>query len=93
MANSKRIADTTDWNAIDHLTDHDIAAAVARDSDAAPLDSNGLRMVKRGRPRADNPKQAISIRLSPEVVTYFRATGKGWQTRIDAVLKDFVSHA
>ncbi len=37
-------------------------------------------------------KQAVSIRLSPEVVDYFKGTGKGWQTRMDEVLKDYVSH-
>ena len=37
-------------------------------------------------------KQAVSIRLSSEVVDYFKGTGKGWQTRMDEVLKDYVSH-
>lgn len=35
-------------------------------------------------------KARITIRLSPEVVTTFRATGSGWQTRIDAALKDWL---
>ena len=35
-------------------------------------------------------KERITIRLSPEVVTTFRATGNGWQTRIDAALKDWL---
>ena len=37
-------------------------------------------------------KIPISIRVSPEVAEYFRAKGKGWQSRIDAVLKNYVSH-
>jgi uncharacterized protein (DUF4415 family) len=32
----------------------------------------------------------VSIRLTPSVVEYFKSTGKGWQTRIDEVLKDYV---
>ncbi|MCP4423299.1 MAG: BrnA antitoxin family protein [Chloroflexi bacterium] len=44
-----------------------------------------------GRPKAENPKQAISIRLSPEVLTYFRSTGKGWQTRINEALQEYVA--
>lgn len=44
----------------------------------------------RGRPRAESPKTAISIRLSPEVVERFRATGAGWQTRIEEALKDWL---
>jgi len=31
-------------------------------------------------------------RVSPEVAEYFRAKGKGWQGRIDSVLKDYVAH-
>ena len=44
----------------------------------------------RGRPRAEARKQAISIRLSQEVVERFRATGDGWQTRMDNALKDWL---
>lgn len=35
-------------------------------------------------------KERITIRLSPEVVKPFRATGDGWQTRVDAALKDWL---
>jgi len=35
-------------------------------------------------------KQRITIRLSPEVVESFRATGSGWQTRVDVALKDWL---
>ncbi len=44
----------------------------------------------RGRPRLQNPKERINIRLSHEVVEHFKASGQGWQSRIDAVLVDFV---
>ena len=46
--------------------------------------------VIRGRPKLANKKQLVSIRYSPEVIDYFRASGAGWQARMDAVLKDFV---
>ncbi len=45
----------------------------------------------RGRPLSDHPKQRITIRLSQEVVEAFRRTGDGWQTRIDAALKQYLS--
>lgn len=35
-------------------------------------------------------KERVTIRLSSEVVTSFRATGEGWQTRLDAALKDWL---
>ena len=44
----------------------------------------------RGRPRATHPKERINIRLSHDVVTHFKASGDGWQTRIDTALKDWV---
>ena len=40
-----------------------------------------------GRPRALNPKQSVTLRLDREVVSHFKATGAGWQTRINATLK------
>ena len=36
-------------------------------------------------------KERITIRLSPTVVESFRATGTGWQTRMDAALQDWLS--
>lgn len=49
----------------------------------------GAQPVKRGpgRPPIANPKQAISLRLEPAVLEKFRATGPGWQRRINDVLK------
>lgn len=39
-------------------------------------------------------KSRITIRLSPSVVDSFKATGTGWQTRIDAALQDWLkTHA
>ena len=37
---------------------------------------------KGGRPRSPNPRQLISLRLPPDVVKRWRATGPGWQTRM-----------
>ncbi|UFM63645.1 BrnA antitoxin family protein [Paracoccus sp. MA] len=43
--------------------------------------------VQRGRPKLDNPKVSTTIRLSPEVIEYFKAGGPGWQSRIDEALR------
>ncbi len=40
-----------------------------------------------GRPRIDNPKQQVTLRLDPDVLEKFRASGKGWQSRINAELR------
>ncbi len=49
-----------------------------------------LQAKLRGRPKAAVTKERITIRLSPEVVERFRASGDGWQTRVDAALKDWL---
>jgi uncharacterized protein (DUF4415 family) len=43
-----------------------------------------------GRPKKDAPKIAVNIRLDPEVLAYFRATGGGWQSRINEALRKAV---
>jgi uncharacterized protein (DUF4415 family) len=47
----------------------------------------GAKLVRRGRPPLENPKQLLSLRLSPEVISGWKATGPGWQTRIAEVLR------
>ena len=42
---------------------------------------------KRGRPVSAARKERVSVRYSPEVLSYFRSTGEGWQTRMDAALQ------
>ncbi|HCH31772.1 MAG TPA: hypothetical protein DE045_02375 [Oceanospirillaceae bacterium] len=71
--------------------DEEINAAIAADPDTyEPTDEEFSRLRPVGRPKAEITKERISIRLSPEVMSYFRDTGKGWQTRIDQALKDYV---
>ncbi len=43
-----------------------------------------------GRPKSAVTKQRITIRLSPNVVDQFRASGSGWQTRMDLALQDWL---
>jgi uncharacterized protein (DUF4415 family) len=47
---------------------------------------------RRGRPTLEHPKEVVTIRLDGEVLDYFRSQGDGYQTRINAVLRDFVAH-
>ncbi len=46
--------------------------------------------LRRRGPQKSPPKVSTTIRLSPDVVQAFRAAGDGWQTRIDAALKDWL---
>ena len=45
---------------------------------------------KLGRPKAESPKKAISIRLDQEVIDRFKATGDGWQSRMNEALRKAV---
>lgn len=46
--------------------------------------------VRRGRPRTAKPKILTTIRLSQDVIDHFKAGGRGWQTRIDTALKEWI---
>ncbi|MBV9572337.1 MAG: BrnA antitoxin family protein [Alphaproteobacteria bacterium] len=43
----------------------------------------------RGRPKIANPKTQVSLRLDTEIIETFKATGPGWQTRINDVLSNW----
>ena len=47
----------------------------------------GGKLVKRGRPPADAPKKAISLRVDADVLARFKADGPGWQGRMNDVLR------
>jgi uncharacterized protein (DUF4415 family) len=74
-----------------------IREGIAADPDTYELTDEEMAELRplvraRGRSRAESTKQPISpIRLSPEAVAYFKASGPGWQTRLDAVLRDYVA--
>ena len=47
-------------------------------------------LVRRGRPPVARPKISTTIRLSQDVIDHFKAGGRGWQTRIDEALRDWI---
>ena len=75
--------------------DRCINAAARTDPDALPLTPKQLQAMVpmkalRGRPKSAEKKLLVSVRYSPEVVAYFKATGEGWQSRMDGVLRQYV---
>ncbi len=73
-----------------------ITAAAKSDPDAQPLTPKQLKAMVpiralRGRPRSENKKLLVSVRYSPEVIAYFKSTGEGWQSRMDGVLRKYVT--
>lgn len=81
------------------MIDHENPAWTEADfAQAVPFSAlpKGMRQVisarKRG-PQKAPTKQLVSLRLSQEVLSYFKARGRGWQTRIDETLKSVINKA
>jgi uncharacterized protein (DUF4415 family) len=47
----------------------------------------GGKPIPRGRPKSENPKEHVNLRLDRDVLAHFRAHGAGWQSRINAALR------
>ena len=78
----------TDWARVDALTDEDIERAMRDDpdwQDLMDIDWSKAEIV------LPQKKKAISIRLDEDIVDFFQASGKGYQTRINAVLRHFIT--
>ncbi len=72
-----------------------ITAAAESDPDALPWTEEELERVKhtikRGRPKSETPKEHITIRLDADIVAALRASGAGWQTRVNDALREYVA--
>ncbi|WP_029891690.1 BrnA antitoxin family protein [Polycyclovorans algicola] len=72
--------------------DKAIIAAARGDADAKPLTDAQWKAVaptvRMGRPPKAAPKEAVKLRLDPDVLAVLRASGAGWQTRVNAILRE-----
>lgn len=80
------------------IQDEAITAAALADPDAAPFTDAEWEKVKpqvrRGRPLGSGTKAQVTLRLDVEVLEKFKASGDGWQTRINEALKSWLqTHA
>jgi uncharacterized protein (DUF4415 family) len=82
---ARRMRGRTDYAALDAMTNEDIAKAVAEDPDAAPLDIDWTK----ARLVLPAGKQSVTLRVDKDVLDWFRKQGKGYQTRINAVLRAY----
>ena len=84
-AKRKRGASRTDWARVDAMSQGE--AERLADEEDGKLEEGWEHSVVLGLPAA---KADIHIRLDADVVDWFKAQGKGYQTRINAVLRAFV---
>ena len=83
---ARRLPDRTDHARLDAMTDEDIAKAVAEDPDAGPLDIDWSK----ARVVLPPGKENITLRVDRDVLAWFRSTGKGFHTRMNAVLRAYM---
>jgi uncharacterized protein (DUF4415 family) len=80
----RHVVRSHEYEEIPELTDEWFAAADHR---------RGGKLVRRGRPKSEDPKQLVSLRLDADVLRWFKRTGAGYQSRIGDVLKRHVRNA
>lgn len=71
------------------MTDREAQRNAAADRDSPPADASWLDAGQWVEPVR---KRAISLRLDPDVIDWFRGTGPRYQSRMNAVLRTFVEH-
>ena len=77
----------TDWKRVHALTDEDIAAAIRDDPDTFEIEPEWFEHALMLRPA--RPKERITVRLDADMLDWFRTQGKGYQTRMNAVLRAY----
>lgn len=84
-----RLSLTNEEGEVRELTAEDFEQAVPFSALPESLQTKLAALKTRG-PQRSPRKERITIRLSREVVDRFRATGNGWQTRMDEALKEWI---
>lgn len=89
MATDNRPLTTEDGKLREDLTDEELARFRPA-AEALPA-SLLAKLSRGGRPVSDNPKVSTTVRFDAEVLNAFKATGRGWQTRMNNALKEWLA--
>ena len=79
----------SDWPRSDKMTKARIEAAIASD----PGEAGMIVDWESATVDLPQPKSVLNMRVDRDVLDFFRAEGRGYQTRINAVLRSYVDHA
>ncbi len=80
---NKRASPRTLGSDLARIDAHVVKPAEYKDLPELTDDMLSRAVVKKGgRPKSENPRQLISLRLPTDVIAKWRATGPGWQTRM-----------
>jgi uncharacterized protein (DUF4415 family) len=86
----ERQRDATDWARLRSMTEEEIEAAAAADPDNPPLDDAFFATAK---PVELPRKRRVTMMLDADVIDFFGQQGRGYQTRINAVLRRYMQAA
>ncbi len=80
--------DRTEWERLRAMTDEQAAAGAAQDPDSPPTDPAFWHSARVALPPG---KAKISLYLDRDVLAWFKQDGKGYQTRVNAVLRSYMN--
>jgi uncharacterized protein (DUF4415 family) len=81
-----RAESKSDWKAAAAMTEAEIEAAIADDPDEAGMAVDWAQASV----ELPEPKAVLNMRVDRDVLEFFRRQGKGYQTKINAVLRSYV---
>jgi uncharacterized protein (DUF4415 family) len=79
--------DRTAWQRVDRLTEDELRQAIRDDPDAFESGADWIR--KAAVPHPAEPKECITMRLDADMLEWFRQQGRGYQTRMNAILRAY----
>jgi uncharacterized protein (DUF4415 family) len=77
----------TDWARLDAMTEEEVEQLAVEDLAELGVDPNWMDHAKVVSPR---PKARVTVRLDLDILEWLKAQGKGYQTRINAILRAYV---
>jgi len=87
LAQARKMKGLTDWDRIDAMTEEEIERNALEDPDNPPWTEEDWKNARLVIPQGKAP---VTLRLDKDVVAWFKSQGRGYQTRINAVLRAFV---
>jgi uncharacterized protein (DUF4415 family) len=79
--------DRTDWQRVDALTEDELRQVIRDDPDTFEPGAEWIRHV--AVPHPAEVKERITMRLDADMLAWFRQQGRGYQTRMNAVLRAY----
>ena len=82
----EREGSRTDWRRLDDMTEDELNAAIESDEEERGLEPDWPR----AQLRMPKPKISIHLRIDPDILDWLKSKGKGYQTRINAILRQYM---